>query len=400
VFSGGTASNTTIAGGKLELFGTASGAITFAASTSGTLEVDITTMPGATISAFAPHDKIDLVVISGGSGSAGTWSLTSGNVLQVTEGGSTYNLQLDPAQSFVGRTFTLAGDGLFGTAVTLTGPKSTLPVSIGGAATISHSFLWSFDTDKTTGAYGSAADVTYTVTAPIHGTILVNGAVATSFTQADIDNGLVQYQNNGDGATSDGFTFTVSDQAGNNITEPYSIAIVNTTAPVIDANATVSAPIGTAAIIWTNALCTVALGSDPAQMIYTVLTAPAHGALLVSGTPATSFTQAHIDDGLLHYQAIGDGTNSDSFTFQDAAGDRTPVATFNIAILGGPLGPGTAGQTPTFNDGPNTPNLALLSQYAAAGFPTAPDQGGAPMVTYAAAQGSRSAPTLLTTPQH
>jgi hypothetical protein len=57
------------------------------------------------------------------------------------------------------------------------------------------------------------------------------------------------------------------------------------------------------------------------------------------------------------------------------------------------------GAVPTVSDGTQTANLALLGQYAAAGFATAPDQGHATLVTQTA-QTDTTAPTLLTIPQH
>ncbi len=304
-------------------------------------------------------------------------------------------------------------------------PQSTLPVSIGGTATISHDFLWSYDPDNT------AAELSYTVdTAPTHGTILVNGSAASSFTQADIDNGIVQYRENGDAAVGDAFTFTVSDPAGNRIgPEPYTISIVNSTAPVVDVNASLSVSIGSSAMIWTDSLCIVALGNDPAELTYSVVAAPPHGTLLVNGASANSFTQADIDDKRVQYRENGDGVSSDAFGFQvtDAAGDETPVTIFNIAISDGVQGPG-AEAMPLFNlsnpsfganatlgysangdnaggalpvsDGMHTASLALVGQYAAAGFATASDQGGGTIVTDTPAQGGGSDPNLLTNPQH
>jgi hypothetical protein len=52
------------------------------------------------------------------------------------------------------------------------------------------------------------------------------------------------------------------------------------------------------------------------------------------------------------------------------------------------------------SDGTDTASLALLGQYAAAGFATAADPGGGTLVTYMAAQGGSGDPTLLTSPQH
>ncbi len=62
----------------------------------------------------------------------------------------------------------------------------------------------------------SAAQIHFTVTsAPVDGTLLLNGSATSSFTQADINNGLVSYQETVGGAVSDNFLFTVSDAAGN-----------------------------------------------------------------------------------------------------------------------------------------------------------------------------------------
>jgi Cadherin-like/Cadherin domain/RTX calcium-binding nonapeptide repeat (4 copies) len=62
----------------------------------------------------------------------------------------------------------------------------------------------------------SAAQLHYTITtAPAQGTLLLSGAATSSFTQADINNGLVSYHETISGATSDAFSFKVADSAGN-----------------------------------------------------------------------------------------------------------------------------------------------------------------------------------------
>ena len=438
VFSGGTevvsAGGTTVdpvisgSGAVLDLLigAVVSGGITFSGS-GGELQIGGTTMPSNTIFGFVSSDTIDLTSIA--FDSFGGVGVGDNNQLRIIEGGTSYDLFLDPTQNFT-HPFQLSADSGSGTLISinpLTEPQSTLPVSIGGTATIATSFLLSTDFD-----YG-AADLTYSVlTAPVHGIVLDNGAAATTFTQADIDNGLVQYRENGDVASSDSFSFQVTDPAGNRVgPERYTIAITNSTAPVIEADATLTAPVGGWATIWKDTLCTVALGEDPAEVTYTVLTAPAHGIILDNGTPATSFTQADIDDNLVRYQANGDTATSDSFTFRatNAAGNQTPVGTFNIAISNGD-GPGSAsagtsppfdlsgisfgasttlgyaangdntGGTLTVGDGVHTASLALLGQYAAAGIATAADPGGGTIVTYTATQSSSGAPSLLTNPQH
>ncbi len=251
-------------------------------------------------------------------------------------------------------------------ATTLTEPKSTLPVASGGAATISHDFLWSYDVNNTTGADLTDTDqITYTVQGLQNGALYVDGKPADAFTQADIDNGLVQYRNNGDGATSDSFTFTVSDPAGHQITENYEIAVVDTAAPVVDNNFALSVASGGSGMLLDH-LSTVALGDQPSDMTYTVSQGPQHGILLDNGKPTTSFTQADIDDGYVQYQNLGDGATSDSFSFTvaDAAGDRTASQTFNIAVGGAQsAGPSAA---PGANTG--SANIALLANYIASSF--------------------------------
>ncbi len=91
-----------------------SGGIDFAGS-GGLLQISGSAMPSAVISGFVPGDTIDLANISGGS--AGTANLKSANVLQITEGGLTYDLNL--AGNFNAEYFHLAADlGGMGTDIT------------------------------------------------------------------------------------------------------------------------------------------------------------------------------------------------------------------------------------------------------------------------------------------
>ncbi|SED77800.1 autotransporter passenger strand-loop-strand repeat-containing protein [Rhizobiales bacterium GAS188] len=140
IFSGGIASATTINGGTMELTsgGSAgSGPITFK-GTGGMLKVDGTAMPNNVISGFALGDTIDLTGVSFSSG--GSVALISGNVLQIVENGQTYDLQLNPQQSFRGESFDLSADKSGGTNVVLDAPErptltvpSSLTVAAGGS---------------------------------------------------------------------------------------------------------------------------------------------------------------------------------------------------------------------------------------------------------------------------
>jgi autotransporter passenger strand-loop-strand repeat protein len=86
----------------------------------GELQIGGTAMPGSTISGFLPGDTIDLTSIT--FDSLGSAVLGANNQLQVTEGGTTYDLALDPSQDLSGDRFHLRSDGSSGTLVTDTPP--------------------------------------------------------------------------------------------------------------------------------------------------------------------------------------------------------------------------------------------------------------------------------------
>jgi hypothetical protein len=85
-----------------------------------------------------------------------------------------------------------------------------LSIQAGTSLTITSGLLSATDN------ISSAAQLRYTVTTvPARGTLLLNEAATSSFTQADINNGLVSYHETTSGATSDAFSFKVADSAGN-----------------------------------------------------------------------------------------------------------------------------------------------------------------------------------------
>jgi hypothetical protein len=85
-----------------------------------------------------------------------------------------------------------------------------LSIQAGATQTITASLLSANDN------VSSGAQLHYAVTTgPAYGTLLLAGAAASSFTQADINGGLVSYHETAIGVTSDAFSFTLSDAAGN-----------------------------------------------------------------------------------------------------------------------------------------------------------------------------------------
>ena len=79
-------------------------------------------------------------------------------------------------------------------------------------------------------AAATAAQLTYTVTGgPADGILLNTGTPVASFTQNDIDNGSISYQESGN-AQNDAFGFVVTDPNGGTVTGSFPITIQGTTA--------------------------------------------------------------------------------------------------------------------------------------------------------------------------
>ena len=129
----GTANDTTIEGGTLELAvgGSLGGAAVLFDGPSGVLKIDGAAAPANLISGFAGADAIDLAGIT--FDSTGSLSLSAGNMLVLSEGGQSYTLDFDPAQSFAEATFAFAADSGGGTRIFLAGPT----VSAGNPETVS-----------------------------------------------------------------------------------------------------------------------------------------------------------------------------------------------------------------------------------------------------------------------
>ncbi|SEC02388.1 hypothetical protein [Bradyrhizobium erythrophlei] len=114
VSSGGSTGPVTISGGVVELQAgsVANGGITFSGS-GGQLKIDGSSLAGTTISSLVLGDSIDLAGLNFASGGSAT--LQAGNILHVTEGASSFDLQLD---AIPGVRFSVSADSGTGTLVT------------------------------------------------------------------------------------------------------------------------------------------------------------------------------------------------------------------------------------------------------------------------------------------
>ncbi|MBI5671462.1 MAG: hypothetical protein HZC41_26010 [Chloroflexi bacterium] len=159
---------------------------------------------------------------------------------------------------------------------------------------------------QTTDADGSPDDLVYTVVATPAG--LLN--LGDSFTQTDIDRGLLNYTSSDSG--SDSFNFTVTD--GEDTIGPYTFVItVNNAPPVLATNIGLTLPINSSGLINESRLQATDIDNPPDQLVYTVTTPPAQGTLSLGAT----FTQADISSGLLTYTHTGAGHDTFAFTVSD-----------------------------------------------------------------------------------
>jgi hypothetical protein len=211
-----------------------------------------------------------------------------------------------------------------------------LSISIGATAAITSSLLQVDDPDNT------HTQLTYTVvTGPADGTLLKNGIATSSFTQDDIDNNRITYHETAVNVSSDSFTFSVSDPAGNKtVNTPFQFKISDITAPAFVNDNLLSVGLAATATITSSLLRADDLDNTHAQLTYTVVTGPADGTLLKNGVATSSFTQDDIDNNRIAYHETDTHATSDSFTFKvsDPAGNTTTTNTFTIRP-GGPSVP-------------------------------------------------------------
>jgi phage antirepressor YoqD-like protein len=222
--------------------------------------------------------------------------------------------------------------GQFNLQIDSTGPvlsqNKLLLVGPGKTVAITSSFLQATDQDNTD------SQLTYTILfgGPSHGTLLKNGVAVSSFTQADIDNGLISYHETASGVSFDSFTFSVADPAGSTTSGQFSLEI-DSTAPVLSQNNPLMVGPGKTVAITSSFLQATKWDNTDSQLTYTITAGPSDGTVVKNGVAVSTFTQADIDNGLISYQETASGVSSDSFSFTvaDSVGNTTS-GQFNLQI--------------------------------------------------------------------
>ena len=208
-----------------------------------------------------------------------------------------------------------------------------MTVAEGGTRILNNEKLAASDPDNT------AAQLVYTVTtSPTNGRLekSTNAGVAiTTFTQADINGGLIRYVHDGGETTSDGFSFSLSDGAAT-VTGSFAITVTPVNdAPVIGTNTPLTVAEGGNGLLTNAVLSASDVDNTPAQLVYSLTTSPAHGRLervSAGGTAITSFTQADLNSGAVRYVHDGSETTSDGFSFSLSDGAATVTGSFAITV--------------------------------------------------------------------
>ena len=201
--------------------------------------------------------------------------------------------------------------------------NNALTVLEGGPAPIDSSVLSYSDVDD------SSSDLIYTVlSGPTNGQLeLVSdaGNAITTFTQADIDSGDVQFVHNGEEPAAEGFSFEITD-GDVTLSETFTINVnqVNDE-PTVSGN-DFSVAEGGSFDLTANELLAQDIEQTADQLTYTVTTLPLRGQFerkSLLGTATTSFTQDEVDNDQIVYVHDGSEEATDAFTFSLSDGSAT-----------------------------------------------------------------------------
>ena len=212
--------------------------------------------------------------------------------------------------------------------------NSGAAVDEGAGVTITTAMLNETDPDD------SGAGLTYTVTAvPVNGELKLDGTPLSqdgTFTQADIDGGLIAYEHDDSETTADGFTFDLADGGEDGAaaltgqTFTITVELINDNEPVVSPNTGNTLNEGGSCTVSADTLETTDPDVDQTAggLIYTVTAAPSLGTLYRGGSAleeSGTFSQDDIDNNLVSY-AHGHG----ELAYDDTEGVFKDSFGFNV----------------------------------------------------------------------
>lgn len=225
--------------------------------------------------------------------------------------------------------------------------------------------------------------LTYTVTtASANGTLYLdantNGsldggealALNDTFTQNDIDNGLLLYTHDGGETTTDSFGYTISDADGTTAAQTFNFTItpVNDT-PVISTNTGPTINEGDSVTLTTAMLDVTDPDDVDADLLWSASNL-SNGTIEVDGNPQNTFTHAQLVGGDVTFIHDGGETTGAGFDIQIADDDgANNSGSFTITVT-----PVNDAPTLILNDG--DPNIIDLNDYTIDSYGGSQDAGG------------------------
>ncbi|MGB3513321.1 MAG: tandem-95 repeat protein, partial [Microcoleaceae cyanobacterium] len=164
----------------------------------------------------------------------------------------------------------------------------------------------------------SETSLIYTIAElPTRGNLLLDGQSFTSFTQEDLNQGLLSYEHTKNNSKNDSFSFSVSDQVGGETEGTFDIR-VNVPPNVSSNNFSINAE-SQGEITKQNLLAEDPDTDATAEtLIYEINELPTSGILKLDNTTlevADTFTQDDINQGSLIYQSTGEEAGTDTFSY-------------------------------------------------------------------------------------
>ncbi|MFH1812374.1 MAG: cadherin-like domain-containing protein [Pseudomonadota bacterium] len=194
---------------------------------------------------------------------------------------------------------------------------------------------------QTTDADNTPTELSYRLTAvPLNGSLTSNAAplvINDSFTQQEVDDGVVAYQHDGGETLSDSFRYRVTDGFNTSTERSYAFTVtaVNDT-PDIGINSGLTVSQGGTAPITNTLLAATDQDNIDSSLQYRLITAPVNGTLRVGSTALAvngTFLQSDIDAGNLTYENTNIVATTDTFRISVTDGTATsPAVNFNIVL--------------------------------------------------------------------
>jgi hypothetical protein len=208
-------------------------------------------------------------------------------------------------------------------------------LSEGDISTISNSLLQFTDNDN------PPAQLTYSITsAPVNGILRLGGTDLTqssTFTQEQLDSGLLTYEHNGNETIADSFNFAVGDGT-TNVPGSFNINVIAVNdLPEIISSGPLTVNEGASVPVLNTILNTTDPDNTPIQVSYTLTGAPIFGTLLLNNSTTlsigSSFNQAQINSGAITYRHNGSENPNDVFVFNVSDGQAAPIPSIvNITV--------------------------------------------------------------------